>query len=195
MTTIPTPATLTVDDTTYTAHTASDVARLIRKAHSNPVTRPFVQKAKGGAGTGALGLYVEAVAFTAANTPFTHLKFFVVGTHVYAYSRTNGDARANWRPRTSTSLQGALNVVQSVVNKPNVRLFGHPVLVELTADDLSQIEAGGMPGARFRGSYRIERDFGRYDFAKDVSSSPLPASLTAMLAPFATVTPDPDLMS
>jgi hypothetical protein len=187
MTTIPVPVTdfgrtLTVGDITYRAHTADDVAKLIRKANASPVARSYVQKAKGGEGTGTLGLYVEAVLHAGDGTPFTHMKFFVVGSNVYAYSRTTGDTRANWRRREAASLHAALNLVQSAINKPTVKLFGHPVLVELTAADLSQIEEGGIPEARFRGQYRIEKDFGRYDFKMDISSSPLPSSLLHALS-------------
>ena len=65
--------------------------------------------------------------------------------------------------------------MQVALDKPNVQLFGHPVLVELTAADLSQIEEGNIPEGRFRGQYRIEKDFGRYDFEMDIASQPLPA--------------------
>lgn len=160
-----------------TAYTAKDVVRLIRKAGATP----YVQKAKGGEGTGSLGLYVEAVAFTAGGTPFTHMKFFVVGDNVYAYGRNAGDSRANWKQRKTTSLEQSLAIVQAALDKSNVRLFGHPVLVELTADDLSAIEEGGMPPARFRGEYRIQREFGKYDFTIEVFSKALPASFVGTL--------------
>lgn len=184
MTTMPAPTstipTLILDEDTYIGYTADEVNRLIGKAHSIEATRDFVQQAKAGEGTGTLGLYVEAVAHTAAGAAFTHMKFFVVGCYVYAYSRTVGDARANWRRREAPTLQAALATVQSALNRPNVKLFGHPVLVELTADDLSAIEEGGMPPARFRGEYRIQKQFGRYDFEMPVVSKPV-TQLAALL--------------
>lgn len=185
------PATLVVDDVTITARTANQVATLIRRANANPVARSFVQKAKGGEGTGSLGLYIEAVAHASNGQPFTHMRFFVIGPHLYAYNRSLGDSRANWRQRTTASLQAALNVVQTAINKPTVKVFGHPVLVELQADDLSAIEDGGLPPARFRGQYRIEKDFGRYDFKMEVVSADLPTSLVqALRQGFVTTTPE-----
>lgn len=175
------PLLVRADGVRIVGRDAATVDVLIRKANANPVTRSFVQKAKGGEGTGSLGLYLEAVTHTGSGTPFTHMKFFVVDCHVYAYSRSVGDTRANWRHRDVKSLQNALETVQKALDRPNVKLFGHPVLVELTSDDLSAIEEGGMPPARFRGQYRIEKDFGRYDFEMDVVSSNLPASLVQSL--------------
>jgi hypothetical protein len=164
-----------------TARTDTEINNVIGAISRNPITAPFLQKARKSEGIGALGLYVEAVAFTSAGTPFTHMKFFVVGTHVYAYSRQNGDARANWRHRSTASLQASLNAVQSALDRPNVQIFGHPVLVELTADDLAAIESDTQPPARFRGQHRIQRDYGNYDFEMDVVTGEVPASLTRYL--------------
>jgi hypothetical protein len=192
MTTIPIPDTapelgttskliLTVDDRTLIGHDADEVTTLITKANASPIGRNYVQKAKGGEGVGALGLYLEAVVHTTAGKPFTHIKYFVVDRHVAAYARTVGESRANWKRRDMASLQAALETVQSAIDKPNVKVFGHPVLVELQADDLSSLEEGGMPPARFRGQYRIEKDFGRYDFEMGIVSTAIPASLLKML--------------
>lgn len=176
---------------TITPHDADAVARLIHRANATDRTKPFVQKARGGEGTGSLGLYVEAVLHNAIGKPYTHMKFFVVGANVYAYSRTTGDTRANWRRRTTGSLHEALRLVQVALDKPTVKMFGHPVLVELTAADLSQIETGGIPEGRFRGQYRIEKDFGRYDFKMPVVSADLPARLARVLREdFVTATPE-----
>jgi hypothetical protein len=184
------PETLTLIDRVIRPHSASDVDNLIRRANATANSKAFVQKAKGGEGTGTLGLYVEAVHFTGSGKPFTHMKYFVVGRHVYAYSRNNGDARANWRRRDTSSLHQSLHLVQVALDKPNVQLFGHPVLVELTAADLSQIEEGNIPEGRFRGQYRIEKDFGRYDFEMEIASQPLPAALVRTLRQgFVTETP------
>ena len=164
-----------------TARTADATARLILRASRNPMTNAFVQKAKKAEGTGVVGLYLEAVAHTATGSPFTHMKFFVVGANLYVYSRSAGDTRANWRSRTTPSLEAALKAVQVTVDKPSVKVFGHPVLVELTADDVSAVESGALPPARFRGQYRIERDYGRYDFVMEVVSAPIPGSLVDAL--------------
>ena len=45
-------------------------------------------------------------------------------------------------------------------------LFGRVILVEMTADDISAIESDQVPGARFRGQYRNEKDTGKFDFDK-----------------------------
>ena len=168
------------------AHTAAEVATLLRKGKKD-----FVQKAKGGEGVGTLGLYIEAVGHTAAGAPFTHMKYFVVDRCVSAYSRTNGDTRANWRRRDTESLHASLLLIQAAIARPGVQVFGHPVLVELTPADLSAIEEGGMPQARFRGQYRIEKDFGRYDFEMEIVSAAIPASLQRMLIDGHVVTHDP----
>jgi hypothetical protein len=173
--------TLHTDKATLIAYNDTEVASLIRRANAVPSTRAYVQKAKNGEGTGTLGLYVEAVVLTTNGNPFTHMKFFVVGSNVYAYSRTTGDSRANWRRRETQSLEAAVRMVQAALDRENVRMFGHPVLVELTAADLSQVESGGIPEGRFRGQYRIEKDFGRYDFKMDIRSTELPLGLTQAL--------------
>lgn len=190
MTTIPAPLMLDTGTEVIIARDATQVATLIRRANASPTTRPYVQKAKGGEGVGTLGLYVEAVVLTGAGKPFTHMKFFVVDSNVYAYSRTAGDARANWRRREASSLRHALEIVQSALDRDNVQLFGHPVLVELTAADLSQVESGGIPEGRFRGQYRIEKDFGRYDFEMEIRSTPLPDVLVEALRKGHVVNPD-----
>lgn len=190
MTTIPIPGTaldirdipvITTDEAVIAARTPDQVATLITKANASPVVKPYVQKAKGGEGVGALGLYLEAVVHTAAGEPFTHMKFFVVDKTVVGYSRTKGDARANWRRRDAASLHAALLIVQTAIDKPGVRVFGHPILVELTAADLSTLEEGGMPQARFRGQYRIEKDFGRYDFEMPIVTAEIPAAVQRVL--------------
>lgn len=170
------------NEVTIYARTADANTKLLDKLAATPATSGFVQKARSGEGTGVLGLYAEAVVFAAAGTPFAHMRFFVIDRHIYVYNRSAGDSRANWRIRDEATLADALLVVQEALNRPNVRLFGHPVLVELTADDLSAVESGAMPPARFRGAYRIERDFGRFDFTMDVVSKPIPAKMEQMLA-------------
>jgi len=185
MTPMPAPATLVRStiggEETLTARDGASVAKLLNRAAANPVLNSFVQKARTAEATGVVGLYVEAVVFTSAGKPFSHMRFFIIDKHLYVYNRSVGDARANWKLRTEESLAHALTLVQSSLAKANVKMFGHPVLVELTADDLSAVESGQMPPARFRGAYRIERDFGRYDFEMDVKSADIPASLVKML--------------
>lgn len=172
---------LVIPGATLVARKADDVARLLDRAAANPTTASFVQKARKAEATGSLGLYLEAVAHTKAGAPFTHMKFFIVGEHVYSYGRSVGDTRANWKHRTTGDLVHSLRVVQNAISKDNVRIFGHPVLVELTSDDLSAIESDAMPPGRFRGQYRIERDFGRYDFEMPVVSAEIPDKLLRAL--------------
>jgi hypothetical protein len=169
------------DGETIRARTAAEVTDFIDFATKTPETAPFVQRARTGEGTGCLGLYVEAVSFDAANQPFSHMKFFVIGEHLYVYNRSQGDARANWRHRSVASLEVALQTVQTALSKGTVKLLGHPVLVELTADDLSAVETNQMPPSRFRGQSRISREFGTYDFDGEVTSKPMPSTITSML--------------
>jgi len=194
--TVAAPATMRITrdgfTTDYTARDATANELLLDRCSYNPTLAPFVQKARKTEATNVLGLYLEAVAFTSAGKPFNHLRFFVVGPHIYVYNRANGDTRANWKMRTEPTLLAALQLVQAALDKPSVKLFGHPVLVELTADDLSAIESGSLPPARFRGTYRIERDYGRYDFEMEVRSTPVPPKLIKTLTapPFASVLPE-----
>jgi hypothetical protein len=174
---------VTSDDCTfvYTAHDATTNTVLIDKTSYNPTWAAFLQKARRSEATGVLGLYLEAVAHTSAGKPFNHLKFFVIAGSIYVYNRGVGETRANWKIRKTPSLHSALNLVQEAINKPSVKVFGHPILVELTADDLSAVESGAMPPARFRGQYRIERDYGRYDFEMAITSKAVPARLVKLL--------------
>jgi len=186
MTSMPIPDTARVDalvrgDTTFTARDKEANTLLLDKLAATPATSGFVQKARAGEGTGVIGLYMEAVVLTAAGVPFAHMRFFVVDRHIYVYNRSAGDTRANWRIRNEPSLADALMVVHEALNRPNVHLFGHPVLVELTADDLSAVESDAMPPARFRGAYRIERDYGRYDFTMAIKSVPVPTKMAQVL--------------
>lgn len=194
MTTIPAPDT-TTDDTvaepvihslvrseeTLIARDGPAVTTLLDVASAHSDTAPFVQKARKAEATGSVGLYIEAVAHTSSGTPFSHMKFFVVGGYVYVYSRNTGDARANWRTRETPDVASALLIVQAAIDKDAVKIYGHPVLVELTADDISAVESGQIPPARFRGEYRIQRDYGRYDFAKPVVTAPVPGTLSKAL--------------
>jgi hypothetical protein len=182
LTVTPAPISLTIGDTTYQPRDANAVVTLLDRASADPTTTAFVQKARKAEATGTLGLYIEAVAHTAHGTPFSHMKFFIVGTHVYSYNRSAGDARANWRGRNVASLADALMLVQAAIDKPAVKILGHPVLVELTPDDVSAVESGQLPPGRFRGQYRIERDFGRYDFEMDVRTAPMPPKLVKALS-------------
>lgn len=166
----------------YQPYDGAAVTNLLDRASASPATTGFVQKAKTSEGTGVVGLYLEAVVFNSAGNPFAHMKFFIIDRNIYVYNRSAADARANWRLRREESLAAALGVVQQALGKNNVRMFGHPVLVELTADDLSAVESGAMPPGRFRGQYRVERDYGRYDFAMEVRSANLPTPLVKLLS-------------
>jgi hypothetical protein len=180
MTDTPTITTLVHKDVALSPMTADQVATMIHRfGHAN--AKRFLVKARGGEGVGVLGLYLEAVLFDALGHPHSHLKYFVVGTNLYAYSRLAHEARANWRRREVPSLAHALTSVQTFIDRPNVTVLGHPVLVELTSDDLSNIESKAMPPARFRGQTRIERDFGRYDFKMPVVTAEMTATAIKLL--------------
>lgn len=189
MTSIPTPDTTGTPEVTQLIRgadtilprTADDNSALINAIAAHSATSGFVQKARASESTGILGLYMEAVVFASTGKPFAHLRFFVIDRHIYVYNRSAGETRANWRIRTEESLLAALMVVEEAMSRPTVQLFGHPVLVELTADDVSAVESGAMPPARFRGAYRIERDFGRFDFEMPVTSKEMPARLVKLL--------------
>ena len=173
MTTIDIAPTITVDGKEVKPHDARRVGRTIRQLHTFKPTKPFIVKARGDDGVGSLGLYLELVArrdvkgadgVTISNRPVRHTRYFVYGRTVYAASRGRDATKATWRQRSYDSVADALNVVEAAINREDVQQFGRAILVELTADDISTIEAGGNPGARFRGQYRNEKDFGKFDF-------------------------------
>ena len=73
--------------------------------------------------------------------------------------RTGGTRRSSrWRRSCAGSTRRSPG--------PSIKLFGRVLFVELEADSVAQIEEGQLPAARFRGQYRIEQDFGKYDFAR-----------------------------
>lgn len=176
----PTLSRLTHGMEELTGRTANGVGALIAAIVDGPHAA-FLQRAREEEGTGTLGLYMEAVSFDAANAPFSHMRFFVVGAHLWAYNRAVGDTRAAWRHRGTEHLAESLSIVQAAIDKPTVKVFGHPVLVELTAADISAVEEGTAPSCRFRGQSRIERDFGRYDFAMPVVTVAVPDEIVAVL--------------
>ena len=90
------------------------------------------------------------------------------GNNVYAASRVPGESKAKWKGRKGASLYAALNMVEKALERSGAELFGRIIMVEMTADDISAIEADQVPGARFRGQYRNEKDFGKFDFDKVV---------------------------
>jgi hypothetical protein len=175
------PATLTRDGETIVGRTGPIVESLIDAMVADPAAAEFIQRARVGEGTQTLGLYVEAVAFAANNVPMSHMKFFVIDKNLYVYNRQKGDLRANWRRRVVMNLATALGTVQAAIDKPTVKVLGHPVLVELTADDWSAAEGDAMPPARFRGQSRIQKQFGRYEFEGPVQSIPVSDAAVRLL--------------
>jgi len=151
------------------AMTADTVANNVRRIRAKSTLRPFVVKARGTEGTGSYGLYLEVVNETPGAE--SHTRYFVVGPNLYASARPKGATKANWRHKRVDSLEKVLTFLDGVLNRPGIKLFGRPLLVELEADSVSQVEADQIPAARFRGQYRIERDFGKYDFTKPVDNS------------------------
>ena len=173
MTDTETPANrLTANGTIQTPLDAAQVEKTIRKARNNETYGRFVVPARRGEGTGTYGLYLEVVNATPGHE--SHIRYFVVGSNVYAASRAKGASKANWRHRKGGSLEAALSFIDGVLSRPGVTLFGRPMLVELEADSVSQIEEGQIPAARFRGVYRIERDFGKYDFEGEIKTEEWP---------------------
>ena len=158
---------------TQTALTDDQQATLLRRLHRGTSSKQMFVKARGGDGTAAVGLYVELVCTTVGRE--SHSRYFVVGEHVYLSHREKGMAKANWRHKKGSSLEAALRFVEATMGRDDIELYGRVLLVELEADSVSQIESGQLPTARFRGQYRIERDFGKYDFGGDIKSEPVGA--------------------
>ena len=140
-----------------------------------PTTKKFIVPARPeGEGVGTYGLYAEVVYFASTNgQPVRHTRYFVYDQFVYAATRTaDQDKMSAWRPRKCSSLAHALNIVQDQITRETSKVYGRILLVELKPDDVSAIEAGQVPGARYRGQYRIERDFDKFDFDRDIDSLP-----------------------
>lgn len=145
---------------------AKQVQTFIRHMSTQSYGKKNMVKAKADTGTGSLGLYAEFVTRDTTGEPVRHSRYFVVGRHVYAASKTIGQTKAHWKVRDMANTVDALNVIEKMADRSNVEPFGTYVFVELAADDLATIESGQAPGARFRGQYRLERDFGKFDFEK-----------------------------
>lgn len=175
----PTPVATRIrsDGTVQAAADGEKVATVIRHARHLEQFRDFILPARGGSGIGSYGLYLEIVNETEGHE--SHMRYFAVGPNLYASSRAKGMTKANWRHRKVDSLEKVLTFLDEVLTRPNVKLLGRPLLVELEADSVSQVEAGQMPAARFRGQYRTEKDYGKYEFGDPVTSVPLPPDFAA----------------
>ncbi|HEY9378936.1 MAG TPA: hypothetical protein VIQ02_17815 [Jiangellaceae bacterium] len=178
MTTIPVPTepltrTIDVDGAPVEQHALNDLqmTRVLKRLHGNPDSKQMFVKARGGDGTNTVGLYVELVCTTTGRE--SHSRYFVVGEHVYLSHREKGMTKANWRHKKGSSLEAALKFIDATMAREGVELYGRILLVELEADSISQIEAGQLPSARFRGQYRIEKDFGKYEFGDDIRNVPI----------------------
>lgn len=139
-----------------------DVSITIRRAVNSDKWKHYVVPARGEDGTGTYGLYLEVVNETPGRE--SHTRYFLVGQNLYASSRPKGATKANWRHKKVASLEEVLLFLDKVLARPSIKLFGRVLLVELEADSVAQIEEGQLPTARFRGQYRIEKDFGKYEF-------------------------------
>lgn len=170
------------DGTTQQALDAPAMDTLLRDLHGSDKAKDFFCKVRGtdGEGTGTVGLYVEMVCTTPGRE--SHSRYFVVGPHVYLSHREKGMVKANWRHKAGASLEAALRFIDKTLARDNVHLYGRVLLVELEADSVSQIETGQLPSARFRGQYRIERDYGKYEFGAEIRSSPIPPMAATLLA-------------
>jgi hypothetical protein len=169
--TIKDPEAITIDGRTLVSRTHEQVEGLIDILHSTPSTKGTLVKARGGDGVGSLGMYVEAVQ---RNSIQRHVRYFVYGPHVYAAARVAGQSKATWRGRSYGTTFDALQTVEKLLNAPGTEVFGRVVLVEMSADDISAVESGQVPPARFKGQYRVEKDFGKFDFARLEPGKPLP---------------------
>lgn len=166
------PTRVRADGSTQTGASAAQVESSIREARKRDHFRKFIVQARGEDGTGTYGLYLEVVNETPGHE--SHYRYFVVGPNIYASSRSKGMTKANWRHRKVESVEKVLSFLDGVLTRPEVKLFGRPLLVELEADSVSQIEADQMPAARFRGQYRVERDFGKYEFGQVIVAEEFP---------------------
>lgn len=155
---------------TIKARTAHDVKMSIDAIAASSTLGPYIVKARGGDGVGTLGLYLEVLSIGSGDKPWRHTRYFVYGNKVYASSRPVGTTKANWKFRVVESPRKALEMIDRIVDDTKTVVYGRPVLVEMKADDISAIESGQIPGARFRGQHRVERDFGKYDFGSEVRS-------------------------
>ena len=179
-TTPPLPLTRTLSDgTTQTALSERDMRSLLTKLNNGATSKGMYVKARGGDGTNMVGLYLELVCTLPGKE--SHSRYFVVGQHVWLSHREKGMSKATWRHKAGSSLESALVFIDNTMQREGVELYGRVLLVELEADSVSQIETGQLPGARFRGQHRIERDYGKYDFGMDIKFDGIPASVVSLL--------------
>jgi hypothetical protein len=165
--------------------TAQQARSTINRLHNQDDTKPFIAKARGGEGVGTVGLYIEVITIRDMQ-PVRHTRYFVYGSTLYAASRSAGESKAGWKPRKTPSVHDALDLIDEITDRVDTKVFGRPILVELKADDISALEAGQVPGARFRGQYRVEKEFGKFDFSKGsdrIQYVPFNYNVTKAVAP------------
>jgi hypothetical protein len=173
-----------IDDIQTESLSRNATARAIRRLRASDHNKPMIVPARGDEGTNTWGMYCEIVHVSSYNdAPVRHTRYFIYGNHMFAASRLADATKATWKSRDVESLQHALDAVQDTLAKPNAKLHGRILLVEMKADDISTLEAGEVPGARFRGQYRNDKLVGKYNWETDIQGEGMSAQARRYLNP------------
>jgi hypothetical protein len=126
-------------------------------------------------GVDMYGLYVEAViSQKMTGAPRRYLRLFLVDDKIYVYDRWAARKSTVWRTikradhktavqTLSDFFEGKVRLGTAAIGSMNtVALHGEPVLVQLRATDILEMEKGKAPASRYVGSGHVERNVGKF---------------------------------
>lgn len=116
-------------------------------------------------GVDAYGISIDYVRVDKSGHLVTQERMFLAGNMVCTYSRERGMKRASWEAQTYPSHDQAREAVLAKVafDGQHAVMSAEPVVVELTATDIQQINNGEPPHSRHAGVVAIEKKAGKVD--------------------------------
>lgn len=116
-------------------------------------------------GVGAFGLSIDYVRVDDEGHLVTQERMFLAGNMVCTYSRERGSKRAPWEIQTYPDHDKAREATLAKVafDGKHAIMSADPVVVELTATDIQQINNGEAPHSRHAGVVAIEKKIGKVD--------------------------------
>jgi len=162
--------------------------------HMTTVPAPTtIEKVDRPDGVDMYGLYVEAVvSHKMSGEPRRYLRLFLVNKNLYVYDRYANRKSAVWRTVKRNShdeaaqllkdfFDGKVRLGNAAIGGMNtVALRGEPVLVQLRATDVLEMEKDKAPASRYVGAGHVERNIGKFlpENWKDTAPTASPASLS-----------------
>lgn len=116
-------------------------------------------------GVGAYGLSVDYVRLDDDGHLVTQERIFLAANMLCTYSREKGSRRAPWEVQTYADHDKAREALMAKVafDAKAAVMTADPVVVELTATDIQQIDHGEPPHSRHAGVVAIEKKVGKVD--------------------------------